>query len=150
MTLNTDTNFSVTGIFAPAPGAQVCFSNMVVGSALANSYGTSMASGDVMETFASDASGNVVAFILSNTDANGATLPNGGFYVTYLGLAGSCAGISGTDVPFRKISHTPPHPIPWSPRHGVIRPAQLHNPRIDDRIALHRPAPPTDLQRRID
>jgi hypothetical protein len=150
MTLNTDTNFNVSGIFAPAQGAQVCFSNMVVGSALANSYGTSMASGDVMETFASDASGNVVVFILSNTDANGATLPNGGFYVTYLGLAGSCLGISGTDVPFRKLSHTPPHPIPWSPRHGVIRPAQLHNPRIDDRIATHRPAPPTDLRRRID
>jgi Legume lectin domain/Chitobiase/beta-hexosaminidase C-terminal domain len=130
MSLNTGANFNVTGSFTPGIGAAVCFSNMTIGTTLANSYGASIASGDVLETFASDSSGNVVAFIMSNTDGNGATLANGGLYVTYIGLAGTCNGISGTDVPFRKISRRMPTPMPRTPRHGPIRPQYLRNPRI--------------------
>ncbi len=137
MALSTDSNFNVAGSFTPASGAAVCFSNMTVGTPLANSYGASIASGDILETYASDASGNVVAFIMSNTDANGAVLPNGGLYVTYLGLAGACTGISGTDVPFMKISRSMPSPRPTVPRHSPIRPLHLHNPRIAEAVALY-------------
>jgi hypothetical protein len=62
-----------------------------------------MASGDVIEAIGSDNSGNVVVFVASNTDANANPLPNGGLFVTYVGVAGACTGVTGTDVPFRKI-----------------------------------------------
>ncbi|MGA8035443.1 MAG: chitobiase/beta-hexosaminidase C-terminal domain-containing protein [Candidatus Acidiferrales bacterium] len=137
MTLSTDSNFNVTGSFTPATGAAVCFSNLTVATPLANSYGTSIASGDILETYASDASGNVVAFIMSNTDGNGAVLPNDGLFVTYIGLAGTCTGISGTDVPFMKILRRMPSPRPTVPRHSPIRPLHLHNPRIADAVALY-------------
>jgi Chitobiase/beta-hexosaminidase C-terminal domain/Legume lectin domain len=122
MGMQTDWNFNVTGTITPAGGASVCFSNLIIGTPLASTYGSSMASGDVLTAFASDSSGNVVAFIASNTDANEKPLPDGGLYVTYIGLAGACNGISGTDVPFRKITvgrWQPPRPV-W-PR-APIRP----------------------------
>jgi hypothetical protein len=123
----------------------VCFSNLTVNTLLASSYGISVASGDVMETFASDNSGNVVAFVISNTDANGIPLASGGLYVTYIGLAGACSGISGTDVPFRKISRSAPRPmprpLPRDPRHGPIRPLHTRNPRIIDALAHQRAMP---------
>ena len=77
---------------------------MTVASLTANAYGPSMASGDVLEALPWDNTGSVVAFLLSNTDQNGQVLANGGLYVTYFGIAGACNGISGTDVPFRRIS----------------------------------------------
>ena len=111
----------------PAGGAPVCFSNLTIGTPLANTYGPSMASGDVIEAFGSDSTGNVVAFVASNTDANEKALPAGGLFVTYLGLAGACNGIAGTDVPFRKVEPRrwqPPRPIsprpPIAPRHAPI------------------------------
>jgi hypothetical protein len=140
MSLSTDQNFNVTGTFAPQTGASVCFSSLSTGTALANSYGSSVASGDVIEAYASDLYGNVVAFVMSNTDANGIPLPNGGLYVTYVGLAGACAGISGTDVPFFKVErHMPRTPV--APRHAPIRPAHLHNPRIAEALTLYATAP---------
>jgi hypothetical protein len=128
MGLTTDWNFNVTGSITPAIGAAVCFSNLTVATPLANTYGPSMASGDVIEAFGSDSAGNVVAFIASNTDANENPLPDGGLYVTYAGLAGTCTGISGTDVPFKKVVvrrwPTPPRPIgprpPIQPRHAPV------------------------------
>jgi hypothetical protein len=114
MGLQTDWNFNVSGTITPATGAPVCFSNLTIGTPLASTYGSSMASGDVIEAFGSDSSGNVVAFIASNTDANEKPLSAGGLYVTYVGLAGACNGISGTDVPFRKLTvgrWQPPRPI---------------------------------------
>lgn len=127
MGLQTDWNFNVTGTIAPATGAPVCFSNLTIGTPLASTYGSSMASGDVIEAFGSDSSGNVVAFIASNTDANEKPLPDGGLYVTYVGLAGACNGISGTDVPFKKVvtwRWQPPRPIwpraPFVPGHAPI------------------------------
>ena len=125
MGLQTDWNFNVTGTITPATGAPVCFSNLTIGTPVANTYGPSMASGDVIEAFGSDSAGNVVAFIASNTDANEKPLPSGGLYVTYVGLAGACNGISGTDVPFRKVTvgrWQPPRPV-W-PR-MPIRPAPI-------------------------
>jgi Legume lectin domain len=125
MSLQTDWNFNITGSITPAPGASVCFSNLTVGTPLAATYGPSMASGDVIEAIASDSTGNVVVFIASNTDANEIPLPNGDLYVTYVGVAGACTGVSGTDVPFTKnVAHQrgpiPPH-APVAPRHGPIR-----------------------------
>jgi hypothetical protein len=125
MALQTDWNFNVTGSITPAPGASVCFSNLTVGTPLAATYGPSIASGDVIEAIGSDGAGNVVVFIASNTDANENPLPNGDLYVTYVGVAGACVGVSGTDVPFRKIVAHHRGPIiprvPVAPRHGPIR-----------------------------
>ena len=131
LALQTNPNFNVAGTVSPLPGAAVCFSSLTIGTPLANSYGASVASGDVLVAYASDGTGNVVAFVLSNTDANGAPLPNGGLYVTYMGLAGACSGISGTDVPFRKIPtyrHGLSPIAPWQPKHGPLRPWQFRNP----------------------
>jgi hypothetical protein len=49
MALATDWNFNVTGQITPIAGASVCFSNLTVATTLANTYGASMASGDVSE-----------------------------------------------------------------------------------------------------
>jgi Legume lectin domain len=147
MSLSTDSNFNVSGTFSPQAGAAVCFSTLTTGTTLANSYGSSIASGDVLEAYGSDSSGNVVAFIMSNTDANGVTLPSGGLYVTYIGLAGACTGISGTDIPFTKIERYKPIG-PIAPRHGPIRPVALRNPRIAAAIAIHPvPLPDSRLER---
>jgi len=111
MVFNTDANFNVTGSVKPAQGANLCFSNLTIGTALANTYQPSVATGDAIVATASDNTGNVVGFIASNTDANGRSLPNGGLFITYQGLAGACSGISGTDIPFRKVeaAHPPMH-----------------------------------------
>jgi hypothetical protein len=125
MALQTDWNFNVTGSVTPAVGASVCFSNLTVGTPLAASYGPSIATGDVIEAIGSDSTGNVVVFIASNTDANENPLPDGGLYVTYVGIAGACNGVSGVDVPFRKIVTHHRVPIfpraPMPPRHGPVR-----------------------------
>ena len=112
----TDDNFSVTGTVTPTGGASTCFSNMTVASLTAQAYGASFASGDVLEAFASDNSGNVVAFTMSNTNQNGQTLANDGLYVTYLGIAGACNGVSGSDVPFEKLVSKMRRRLPLSPR----------------------------------
>jgi hypothetical protein len=125
MALQTDWNFNVTGSLTPALGASVCFSNLTVGTPLAATYGPSIATGDVIEAIGSDSTGNVVVFIASNTDANENPLPDGGLYVTYVGVAGACNGVSGVDVPFKKVvAHHrlpffPRAPLP--PRHGPVR-----------------------------
>jgi hypothetical protein len=125
MALQTDWNFNVTGSISPASGSAVCFSNLTVGSPLANTYGPSIATGDVLEAVGSDGSGNVVVFIASNTDQNAQPVPNGGLYVTYIGIAGACTGASGTDVPFQKVFLF--HRLPTShypiitPRHAPLR-----------------------------
>jgi hypothetical protein len=131
MNLATDDNFNVTGTVAPVAGANVCFSTMTVASLTAKAYGPSVASGDVLEAFASDNAGNVVAFLLSNTDQAGRVLANGGLYVTYFGIAGACEGISGTDVPFRKTLRG-------------MRPRRPVKPR---RVAKHSPMRPPDFRR---
>jgi hypothetical protein len=146
MGLATDWNFNVTGSIAPMAGASVCFSNLTVATPLANTYGASMASGDVIEAFGSDSSGNVVAFIASNTDANEKPLADGGLYVTYVGLAGACTGVSGTDVPFRKVVArrwpVPPRPIgprpPIQPRHAPVW--RFHNSPAHQ--LMHQPGHP--------
>jgi hypothetical protein len=125
MTMQTDWNFNVTGQIIPVGGASVCFSTLTIGTPLANSYEPSIATGDLLEVIGSDSSGNVVGFVASNFDANGNLLPDGGLYVTYVGVAGACAGVSGTDVPFRKIVEfrrrepIRPH-SPWLPRHAPM------------------------------
>jgi hypothetical protein len=117
----------VAGQITPIAGAPICFSNLTIATPLANTYGSSVASGDVIEAIGSDSTGNVVAFVASNTDENEKALPGGGLYVTYAGLKGACTGVSGTDVPFSKVvvrRWPPPRPIgprpPIGPRHAPI------------------------------
>jgi Bacterial lectin/Chitobiase/beta-hexosaminidase C-terminal domain len=156
MALQTDWNFNVTGSVTPAVGASVCFSNLTVGTPLAASYGPSIATGDVIEAIGSDNTGNVVVFIASNTDANENPLPDGGLYVTYVGIAGACNGVSGVDVPFQKIVARRMWPIfprtPMPPRHGPVRRFGtehlfLRGPRMTPRNTV-RPAVPQRTEAR--
>jgi Legume lectin domain/Chitobiase/beta-hexosaminidase C-terminal domain len=151
MNLATDSNFDVTGTVTPVSGANVCFSSMTVASLTARAYGPSMASGDVLEAFASDNAGNVVAFLLSNTDKNGQVLAKGGLYVTYFGIAGACNGISGTDVPFRKTVRGMRPRLPVHPRrvarHSPLRPPDFRRWERVMAPVVHRPASPN---RRFD
>jgi hypothetical protein len=120
LALSTDSNFNVTGSVEAGKDARLCFANLTIATTLANTYGASVASGDMLEAIASDDSGNVVMFIASATDGNG--LPEGNdkngnpkLYLTYQGLAGACSGLSGTDVPFSKVA------AKRAPRHRPIR-----------------------------
>src|ERR1700751_5388231 len=144
--LATDTNFKVTGTVTPVSGANVCFSSMTVASPTANAYGPSIASGDVLEAFASDNAGNVGAFLLSNTDQNGQVLANGGLFVTYFGVAGACNGISGTDVPFRKTLRGIRRRLPVHPRrvvkHSPMKPPDFRRWERVMAPVVHRRAPP--------
>jgi hypothetical protein len=123
VTFKTDSSFNVTGTVTAAKNANLCFSTLTIGTPLANTYEPSIASGDILETIASDNTGNVVAFVASNTDANGKTLPNGGLFMIYEGLAGACSGISGTDIPFQKVmtALAPKHHSPVRVRHVAGR-----------------------------
>ncbi|HXZ12424.1 MAG TPA: PilZ domain-containing protein [Candidatus Sulfotelmatobacter sp.] len=124
MTFATDSNFNLTGTVTAAKGSGLCFSNLTIASALANTYAPSFATGDMLQAIASDNSGNVVLFTASGTDGNGlaeGTDQNGNqkLYLTYQGLAGACSGISGVDVPFSKVAvpKAPRHrPLPFRPR----------------------------------
>jgi hypothetical protein len=107
VTFKTDSAFNVTGTVSASKSANLCFSTLTIGTPLANTFEPSIVSGDMLEAIASDSSGNVVAFIASNTDANGKTLPNNGLFMIYEGLAGSCSGISGVDIPFKKVESAP-------------------------------------------
>jgi hypothetical protein len=109
ITIATDSNFNVTGAVTPANNAATCFSNITIATPLANSYSPSYASGDVLVAVGSDDLGNVVGFIGSNTNGNGGILPSNGLYFTYVGLAGSCAGIIEVDAPFQVVASRPPH-----------------------------------------
>jgi len=119
--LATAANFNVTGTVTPAMNATTCFSNMTIASPLANSFASSFASGDVIVAVTSDSSGNVVGFIASNTDANGATLASDGLFFTYFGEAGACAGIFETDAPFRKVRRMSPRHPRWRNREEIRR-----------------------------
>jgi hypothetical protein len=109
--LATDSNFNLTGTVTPASGANTCFSNMTIGTPLANSYADSFATGDTLFAVASDSAANVVSFTATNSDANGKTLASNGLYFTYYGVVGACAGVYEQDAPFEKVQErTPRHP----------------------------------------
>jgi hypothetical protein len=125
LTLNTDSNFNVTGSMVAAKGSGLCFSNLTIASQLANTYAPSIATGDVLEAVATDNSGNVVIFTASGTDGNGQQLGtdsdgNQKLYLTYAGLAGACSGISGHDIPFTKVI-----PTAQPPKHRPVRPVRV-------------------------
>jgi hypothetical protein len=111
LTFKTDSAFNVAGTVTAAKNANLCFSALTIGTPLANTYQPSIATGDMLEAIASDSTGNVVAFVASNTNPVGKNLPNGELFMTYEGLAGACSGISGTDIPFKKVMSAP------APRH---------------------------------
>jgi hypothetical protein len=111
LTFKTDSAFNVTGSVTAAKNANLCFSTLTIGTPLANTYQASIATGDMLEAIASDSTGNVVAFVASNTNPVGKNLPDGELFMTYEGFAGACSGISGTDIPFKKVISAP------APRH---------------------------------
>jgi hypothetical protein len=124
VTFKTDSAFNVTGTITAAKNANLCFSTLTIGTPLANTFEPSIATGDMLEAVASDSTGNVVAFVASNTNADGKTLPDGGLYMIYEGIAGACSGISGTDVPFKKVVSGP------APRHhSPVRVSHFHGSR---------------------
>jgi hypothetical protein len=111
MTLSTSSTFNVTGTVAATN--KTCMANLTINGAAAQTYGPSAASGDTITMFASDNSGDVVAFVLSGTDQNGNPLSPpwpSQVYVTYIVLAGPCAGDGGTDAPFHHVQQTVKHP----------------------------------------
>lgn len=119
LVLATNSNFDVTGTAVALSTSGLCFSNLTIATTLANTYMPSIATGDTLEFVASDLSGNVVLFTASGTSGTGlleGTNAQGkqNLYLTYVGLAGACSGISGTDVPFSEVA------APSAPGHGAI------------------------------
>ena len=119
ITLATDTNFNVTGSLAASSNSGLCFSNLTIATPLANTYVTSIATGDTLLFIATDPSGNVVLFTASGINGNGQqegdnAQGNQLLYLTYYGAAGSCSGLSGIDVPFSKTTGRS------APKHGRI------------------------------
>ena len=111
-----------------------------------------MASGDVIEAIGSDSSGNVVVFVASNTDANANPLPNGGLFVTYVGVAGACTGVTGTDVPFRKLTRRGARIVPRAPiprRHAPVRRFGTEHFFPRARLPLHNSVRPVVQQNAI-
>ena len=106
-TFKTDSAFNVTGTISAAKSANLCFSTLTIGTPLGDTFEPSIAMGDVLVAIASDSTGNVVGFIVSNTSANGKPVANGGLSIGYEGLAGACSGISGTDITFEKVPTAP-------------------------------------------
>lgn len=123
--LATDSSFDVTGTVSASSNSGLCFSNLTIATALANTYVPSFATGDTLVFAGSDSSGNVVVFTASGTSGTGqqeGTNAQGNqiLYLTYYGLAGACSGISGVDVPFSKVT------ISSVPRHArLFEPGKL-------------------------
>jgi len=117
VTLTTATNFNVTGTVTSS--TNTCFGDLTINGTAAQQYGASVASGDLINMYASDSNGDVVAFLFSATDQNGNALspawPSQA-YVTYYVLAGPCSGNSGTDSPFHKVEQAPVKHAPVRPR----------------------------------
>ena len=130
MTLNTDSNFNVTGSVQSSQKA--CMADLTINGSAAQAYGPSVATGDVISMFASDNSGDVVAFVLSATDANGNELSPAWpsqVYVTYIVLAGPCSGDAGTDAPFKHEKQVVKHtPIRTRLTHGMQNGLDLRRP----------------------
>lgn len=114
--LSTSSTFNVTGSLQSSDKS--CMANLTINGTAARAYGQSIASGDMLLIYASDTTGDVVAFIFSATDANGKMLspvwPQQA-YVTYQVLAGPCSGDGGTDAPFHLVENQVPH-LPIHPR----------------------------------
>jgi len=111
MSLSTASNFNVTGTVQATDKA--CLADLTINGAAAQAYGPSVATGDVINMFASDTNGNVVEFLLSGTDQNGNVLSPpwpSQIYVTYEVLAGACSGDAGTDAPFIHAQPFVSHP----------------------------------------
>jgi hypothetical protein len=119
LVITTGSNFNITGTAVALASSGLCFSNLTIATTLANTYMTSMATGDTLAFVATDASGNVVLFTASGTSGTGQqegdnTQGNQLLYVTYTGLAGTCSGKSGVDIPFSEVT------VPSAPSHGVV------------------------------
>ena len=119
ISLATDASFDVTGTLSAPLSSGLCFSNLTIATPLANTYSPSFATGDVLLFIASDASGDVVFFTAGGTSGTGQqegvnAQGNQLLYLTYLGVAGACSGISGVDVPFSKFTFSS------APRHARL------------------------------
>jgi len=127
MNLSVDSNFNVTG--SVQSSNQACMANLTINGTVAQAAGPSFASGDTESIYASDNNGNLVAFELSATDANGNFLSPAWpsqVYVTYYVVAGACSGDAGTDAPFKQAQNNASH----APVHRLVRLSPLQGPRL--------------------
>jgi hypothetical protein len=103
ITLAEDTNFNLTGTVTAT--GNPCFASLVVDSSTFASF----ASGNIVEFFGTDGSGDLVGFI-GNTggsaDIEGDTTWLN-LYVTAVVYGGACNGQSYTDAPFHRVGHRP-------------------------------------------
>ena len=126
MSLTVNSDFSVTSTLVALPydlcPQQSSTLNLTSTDPLALTYAAYPYSiggiqvGDVTLAVLGDGTGNVLAIIAGDQDANGNVLPAGNLYVTGYGVSGVCAGTYFYDRPFAKkgakatpIRRTPPH-----------------------------------------
>jgi subtilase family serine protease len=111
--LNEDGNFNLTGTLAGSGNS--CFSNLTINS----NFAPSIASGDVLEFFGTDAQGNQAGFVANAGGSSGAagdtTWLN--LYLTAVVYGGACKGQTYTDAPFHKLARSlPGRRFPITPR----------------------------------
>jgi hypothetical protein len=126
MSLTINSDFSVTSTLVAVPydlcPQQSSLLNLTSTDPLALAYAAYPYSvggiqvGDVTLAVLGDGTGNVLAIIAGDQDANGNVLPAGNLYVTGYGVSGVCAGTYFYDRPFATkgvkatpIRRTPPH-----------------------------------------
>ena len=103
ITLTEDANFNLTGTVTAT--GNPCFASLTVNS---NTYG-SFASGNVVEFFGTDVTGDLVGFI-GNTGGTNDTAGDTTWavlYVTAVVYGGACNGQTYTDAPFHRVAHRP-------------------------------------------
>ena len=104
LVLNEDGNFNLTGTLTGSGNS--CFSNLTINSNMA----PSIASGDVLEFFGTDAQGNQAGFVANAGGPNGAAGDTNwqNLFVTAVVYGGACKGQTYTDAPFRKLPRRHP------------------------------------------
>jgi hypothetical protein len=120
-----DANFNLTGTITSA--GDPCFSNLAVNG----TTDPSLATGDVLEFYGTDAQGDIAGFI-----ANAGGTPNNAgdttwqqLFVTSVVYGGACNGQSYTDAPFHRIGGRPRRPVPPRP----IRPRRAPD-ELEERL----------------
>jgi subtilase family serine protease len=110
-----DANFNLTGTVTSI--GNTCFANLAVNG----KTDPSLASGDFLDFFGTDAQGDIAGFIANA----GGTANNAGdttwqqLFVTSVVYGGACSGQSYTDAPFRRIGGRPRRPAPPATRRLV-------------------------------
>ncbi len=110
-----DANYNLTGTITSV--GNTCFANLAVNG----NTDPSLASGDILDFFGTDAQGDIAGF----TANAGGTANNAGdttwqqLFVTSVVYGGACSGQSYTDAPFHRIGGRPRRPAPPATRRSV-------------------------------